>query len=107
MKKTAAAITIFALSIACILFLSSDSTAQTSSCMTLKFPILSTTTGLQIGDIKTEVVVNGAEDEKVCLKGTYMGKRYQYIYRCSTSGDWTFVEKLKKHTGNCIWGKIS
>ncbi|MEE8574999.1 MAG: hypothetical protein V3T30_06255, partial [Thermodesulfobacteriota bacterium] len=72
-----------------------------------KFSILSETTTNVIGYISTEVNVLGDEGESICLGGSYAGERYQYLYKCSRYGVWSFQKKFKNRQSGCQWGKIT
>lgn len=78
-------------------------------CQSHRFDIESELTGLIVGSISTNFLVNGSPGKVICLKGSYEGRSYGYEYWCNgETNSWEFVRKLKEEESgqSCFWGKI-
>lgn len=76
-------------------------------CKNTRFVIEDEISGQELGVMFTETPTNAKVNAEVCLKGTFNGIAYQYIYRCDKTNRYEFVKKLKEHREKgCKWGSI-
>ncbi|MBE9532025.1 MAG: hypothetical protein IME98_04395 [Proteobacteria bacterium] len=78
--------------------------ASAQGCSESRFVIEDEVSGQELGLIYTETP---EQKHEICLQGEFMGKEYQYLYKCDDkSGTYTFIKKFKTHQKGCRWGKM-
>jgi hypothetical protein len=83
--------------VAVVLILFPTAEVYAAACIETRFIIEDEVSGQEIGLIYTDTSIRRSKSQEVCLEGKFLGKEYQYLYKCVGSGRFQFIQKFKTH----------